>query len=251
MMDLLLWGVAAVAVIMAPVLALYASKLRKVKAEYDEVRQDLKYAFASYRKRLESQEAQVESLTRTVNDSSGRVKWLWGRVLGQERRLAKTTEATLTSLEAARQTLDHTLAMEGRLKQLEVDFGRSREAFKQLEEIESLRREVSALGGKAERTRVAVGVDGATSSVPPGALPTGDSTLARLTETELQVVQVLAGEGAKTSRELEKVTGRTREHTARVMKKLYLEGYVDRDTHKLPYIYRLNDKLKAAVQKSS
>ncbi|MEM2100815.1 MAG: winged helix-turn-helix domain-containing protein [Candidatus Nitrosocaldus sp.] len=46
-------------------------------------------------------------------------------------------------------------------------------------------------------------------------------------------------EGPKTSREIEKRLGMSREHTARLMKRLYGMGYVMRDESKRPYRYML------------
>lgn len=249
-MSEILLAAAAVGAVALPALALYAAKLRKLKAEYEETRDDVRYAFRTYRQRLDSHEAQVESLTRSVNDSTGSLRWLRGRVLGQERRIAKAAEAALLSLEASKRTLDHSLEMEGRLKELELQVEKGREALKGLDEIESLRREISAITTSHEAPAATAALTEAKAGATTRAsMP--DPTLARLTETELQVLEILRIEGAKTSRELERLIGRTREHTARIMKKLYLEGYVDRDTHKLPYVYRVNEKLKAALQKSS
>lgn len=47
--------------------------------------------------------------------------------------------------------------------------------------------------------------------------------------------------GSKTSREIEVSIGRSREHTARLMKKLYEKGYVVRDVSNKPYKYSITD----------
>jgi predicted HTH transcriptional regulator len=54
------------------------------------------------------------------------------------------------------------------------------------------------------------------------------------------VLKLLA-EGPKTSRQIETVIGRSREHTARLMKKLFELGYVTRDTSTKPYTYAITD----------
>jgi len=48
-------------------------------------------------------------------------------------------------------------------------------------------------------------------------------------------------EGPKSSRQIETVIGRSREHTARLMKKLFELGYVTRDTKTKPYTYAITD----------
>ncbi len=52
-------------------------------------------------------------------------------------------------------------------------------------------------------------------------------------------ILALLADGPKTSREIEKAIGRSREHTARLMKRLYDAGYVKRDESAKPYRYTL------------
>jgi CTP-dependent riboflavin kinase len=61
------------------------------------------------------------------------------------------------------------------------------------------------------------------------------------------VLKLLA-EGPKTSRQIEIVIGRTREHTARLMKKLFELGYVTRDTATKPYTYSITEVGRAVLQ---
>ena len=74
------------------------------------------------------------------------------------------------------------------------------------------------------------------------------SSLMRLTSTERQIIQVLLSEGPKTSPEIEKRIGKTREHTSRLMKKLWQEGYVERDTHTIPFMYRPTKELEKRLK---
>ena len=77
-----------------------------------------------------------------------------------------------------------------------------------------------------------------------------EKTFESLTETEREVIRILASQGPKSATELSKTTRRTREHTARTMKKLFQLGYVNREIHKLPYRYTLNDKAHKVVQEA-
>jgi len=61
-----------------------------------------------------------------------------------------------------------------------------------------------------------------------------------VTSTEIRALQILATEGPKTSPQLYERVGRSREHFARLMKRLYERGYVDRDRSKLPFLYKIN-----------
>ena len=51
-----------------------------------------------------------------------------------------------------------------------------------------------------------------------------------------------------TSNEIKNVIGRTREHTARVMKKLYELKFVDRDTTTKPFKYKLTEQGKKFIE---
>ena len=50
-----------------------------------------------------------------------------------------------------------------------------------------------------------------------------------------------------TSRDIQNASQRSREHTSRLMKKLYQEGYVERDTRTKPFSYSITDKGKSKL----
>ncbi len=77
-----------------------------------------------------------------------------------------------------------------------------------------------------------------------------DKALAALTETEISVLEMLSKEGSKTAPEIQKRVGLSREHTARLMKKLYEEGYLEREAGKIPFKYSLRKEVEALLQKT-
>jgi len=74
--------------------------------------------------------------------------------------------------------------------------------------------------------------------------------LAPLTETELRVLEFIAEGGEKTAPEIRDLTKLTREHSARLVKKLYEEGYLERDTGKTPFRYRVKDEMLKILKKN-
>jgi len=50
-----------------------------------------------------------------------------------------------------------------------------------------------------------------------------------------------------TSRDIQNASQRSREHTSRLMKKLYQDGYVERNTSSKPFIYSITEKGKAKI----
>ena len=82
----------------------------------------------------------------------------------------------------------------------------------------------------------------------PGLVLRGENIMDALTPTEIQVVNILSEEGPKAAPELGKRLNKSREHMARLMKKLYLEGYVDRESNHAPFRYRLSEKLQSTLK---
>jgi predicted transcriptional regulator len=64
------------------------------------------------------------------------------------------------------------------------------------------------------------------------------------TPTELQVLTLLANGGPKSAPEIGRFVGRSREHTARLMKKLFDDGYVRRDQTRIPFRYSTVERVK-------
>lgn len=77
-----------------------------------------------------------------------------------------------------------------------------------------------------------------------------EKALAHLTDTELTVLEMLAKEGPKTAPEIKDRIKLSREHTARLMKKLYEEGYLERDSSKTPFKYSVKKELERLLRKT-
>jgi len=76
----------------------------------------------------------------------------------------------------------------------------------------------------------------------------GENIMEALTPTEIQVVKMLTEEGPKAAPELGKRLNKSREHMAGLMKKLYMEGYVDRESNHTPFRYKLSEKLRSTLK---
>lgn len=77
-----------------------------------------------------------------------------------------------------------------------------------------------------------------------------EKALAQLTATEVSVLEMLTSEGPKTAPEIKEIVKLSREHTARLMKKLYEEGYLERDTTKMPFKYSVKKEMEKLLRKS-
>jgi DNA-binding IclR family transcriptional regulator len=61
---------------------------------------------------------------------------------------------------------------------------------------------------------------------------------------------MLSKEGAKTAPEIKERVRLSREHTARLMKKLYEEGYLEREAGKIPFKYSIKKEMEKLMQKA-
>jgi small-conductance mechanosensitive channel len=77
-----------------------------------------------------------------------------------------------------------------------------------------------------------------------------DKAMAALTDTEVIVLEMLSAEGPKTAPEIKDRIRLSREHTARLMKKLYEKGYLERETGKIPFSYRIKEEMKNFLNKA-
>jgi hypothetical protein len=73
-----------------------------------------------------------------------------------------------------------------------------------------------------------------------------EETLANLSPTEKGVLELLVG-GPKAAPEIGRLITKSREHTGRLMKLLFEQGFVEREANRQPYEYRLNDKVREVV----
>lgn len=70
-----------------------------------------------------------------------------------------------------------------------------------------------------------------------------EGVLSKLNSTELVVLEILDREGEMSVPKMMEKIEKTREHTARLLKKLYEKGFVDRNTRRMPYKYNIRKEL--------
>jgi predicted transcriptional regulator len=108
------------------------------------------------------------------------------------------------------------------------------------QEVQEMRARVNQLSVPGKR---AVG----TPEAPVGVVT--EVTLAKLSPTERGVLELLAG-GAKAAPEIGRLVTKSREHTARLMKSLFEQGFVEREANRQPYEYRLNEKVREVLART-
>ena len=74
------------------------------------------------------------------------------------------------------------------------------------------------------------------------------AVLDQLTPTEFEVLTLLDDMGEGTGPEIRERIQKTREHTARLLKKLYEMGFIDRNTSGMPYRYNVRKEIVDLVK---
>lgn len=182
----------------------------------------------------------------------------------QFRREDEKLEAIAYKIEAAASRSSSTLNMMEdigkRVGALETKVGADSESKNQvigrLDEVENRIRDVSA--SQDAVTAKITSLEKQTKQPPPvpeaGLEPVipirREKAISRLTDTELSVLELLASEGPKTAPEIKERVKLSREHTARLMKKLYEEGYLERETGKIPFKYSVKKEMEKLLKKA-
>jgi DNA-binding MarR family transcriptional regulator len=173
------------------------------------------------------------------------------RILFIAQKIEKTSlenEKVVQKIEVNERCLTDLANQMGNVPQIEEKFsGQLREMRNEMEGIKASQDKVLQKIVEIEKLKQEVYVPEAKIEA---AIPIKkEKALAPLTETELVVLETIGKEGEKTAPEIREKIGLTREHTARLMKKLYKDGYLERDTHKMPYVYRLKEEMQKILKR--
>ena len=211
-------------------LLLYYRRIRTLRQEYERARGVVDDIVVSVDSQFRRQENVVHFVAQKIESASMENKKVVKKLEEYERQLTDLTklvgdvpqigEKFSGQLEEMRSEVEDIKAAQDKVMQKVV-------------EIEKLKQEVYVPEAKIE-----------------AAIPIKrEEALAPLTETELVVLETIGKEGEKTAPEIREKIGLTREHTARLMKKLYKDGYLERDTHKMPYVYRLKEEMQKILKR--
>lgn len=228
--DLLLVVVSALLLITIGVSSVYYSRIRTVREEYDEAKNTVHDVVSSFNRQFQRQEDKLEAVTHRI------------------RALSSFNERGVIKLETVGEQLA-TLAnrIEDAPKTERKVSKQIQEMNKKIDDIKRVQNEITQRIVKVEKVKYRSPVSEARIEA---AIPIKkEKALAPLTETELLALEIVAGEGEKTAPEIRERIRLTREHTARLMKKLYEDGYLERDTHRMPYIYRLKEEMQKILKK--
>lgn len=206
---------------------IYFRRIRQASKTYEEARNAVEDIVISFDKQLSRHEEQIGAAVRRVESQTGRDERLSRRLDEQEHRIA----SGLADLNAR---------------------------VARIPDVESVKTTLSDLQQKVEGLSKAQEEWAKRATVVPeaqieAAIPLRrDQALAPLTETELRVLEFISTSpsGERTAPEVKQMINLTREHTARLMKKLYQSGYLERRSERTPFAYRVKEEMLKLLKKN-
>ncbi len=211
---------------------LYYRRMKSVQKEYEKAKSLVSDVVISVNRDLQRQGEKISSASGKAETALSENQRVLSKLKENDNRVAKL-ESDITSFSDVEPKFSAQIKEVN--KRVEETIVAQRKIEQQIAEGEKMRRRATS---QAEAQIEA-------------AIPIRrDKALAPLTQTELSVLEVLAGEDKKTAPEIRIRINLTREHTARLMRKLYEDGYLERDTGKIPYAYSLKDEMRKILRKT-
>jgi chromosome segregation ATPase len=219
----------------------YYKQIRKAQKEYEKARNFVEDIVLSFNRELKRESDRFELISFKVEGNSAKADTNQKKIDNVEKRIMPFEE----QLGALKQTISETLlqnnttilsglsSLESKIKDIEAA-------------QDTLKGKIVGFEEQIQKITV----------VPPeiGNEPVivikRDKAMAALTDTEIAVLEILAKEGAKTAPEIKERVHLSREHTARLMKKLYEEGYLEREAGKIPFRYSIKKEMESLMQKT-
>ena len=221
----------------------YYRQIRKAQKEYEKARNFVEDIVLSFNRQLKREADKVGLIAFKVEESSAKADTslkkmdnFEKRITLFEQRLGVINHSIAQSTQTNTSILSELSGLELKIKDIEVS-------------QETLRAKISDIEERVQKIQVTP----RETIVEPqmGVMPIKrDKAMACLTDTEIAVLEMLSREGSKTAPEIKERVRLSREHTARLMKKLYEEGYLEREAGKIPFRYSIKKEMEKLMQKA-
>jgi len=216
----------------------YYRKIKRVQEKYLDAKGVVSDIVVSFNRQLDRQEEKISSVSHKVESASFMSERLESKVKAHDKKLEELY-AKLESLRSPKDLAKLKDELTAKIEELNERLLKLEETQEKLLEKTKRLEESYKAPAKPKRRGTAV------APIPLKR----ERALSRLTDTELRVLEILANEGEKTAPEIKDRIKLTREHTARLMKKLYEEGYLERRVDKIPFTYCLKEEMIRLMKK--
>ena len=210
----------------------YYRQIRKAKKEYEKAKEAVEDIVLSFNRELRREADKLEIMAYRVESSTSKADAGLKRVENIEKKVAPFESQIKAIAENSADTLARVTKVDEKMRDVEASH-------------ETLKAKISGVEEQVQKFFLVP--EGKSEPVIP---IKRDKAMAALTDTEVAVLEMLSMEGAKTAPEIKDRVHLSREHTARLMKKLYEEGYVERETGKIPFKYNIKKEMAKLLKKA-
>jgi len=210
----------------------YYRQIRKAKKEYEKAKEAVEDIVLSFKRELQREADKIEIMAYRVESSTSKADAGLKRVESIEKKVAPFESQIKAIAENSADSLARVTDVDEKMRDVEASH-------------ETLKAKIAGLEEQLQKFFLVP--EGKSEPVIP---IKRDKAMAALTDTEVVVLEMLSMEGAKTAPEIKDRVHLSREHTARLMKKLYEEGYVERETGKIPFKYNIKKEMAKLLKKA-
>lgn len=234
----------------------YYKQVRMAHKEYEKAKDFIEDIVLSFDRVLKRESAKFDTMVSRVEGSYNTANVSFRKAEGIENKI-EPIEQQLGALNQSFQAISQTIAQD-----LAGNTQNSNTVLSGLSGLESKLKGIEAtqetlrnkiIGFEEQIQKLSVSPPQQAVRAGIGLLPIHikrDKALSALTDTEIAVLEMLSKEGAKTAPEIKEKVQLSREHTARLMKKLYEDGYLEREAGKIPFRYTIKKEMENLMQKA-
>jgi archaellum component FlaC/DNA-binding CsgD family transcriptional regulator len=230
---------AALAAVTAVISVEYYRLLREAQEEYQNARDVVEDVVMSFNRELKREAEQLDLIAFKLEGNFARADESLIKVEALEKKVLPLEEQVSSVSQSLRQASESILSgltgLDGKIKEIETA-------------QETVKAKIAGFDEQIQKLKAAP-----ESPIEPSipVMPIRrDKAMAALTDTEIQVLEMLSAEGSKTAPEIKDRVRLSREHTARLMKKLYEEGYLEREAGKIPFKYSIKAEMEKLLKKT-
>ena len=217
----------------------YYRQVRKAQREYEKAKDIVEDIVLSFNRELKREAEKSDLIAFKIEGGFAKADASLKKAESLEKKMAPIEDQISTIKRSVTQTSTSILSgltgLESKIKDVEASQEAARVRIERFEE-------------QVQKLTVAPEVKGE-PAIPVIPIKR-DKAMAALTDTEIQVLEMLASEGPKTAPEVKDRVHLSREHTARLMKKLYEEGYLEREARKIPFRYSIKSEMEKLLKKA-
>jgi predicted transcriptional regulator len=210
----------------------YYRQIRRAQNEYEKAREAVEDIVLSFNRELKREADRLEIIAFKVEGIASRADTSLKKADTVEKKIVPLESSVISIAESNASILARLTEVDTKMRDAEASH-------------ETLKTKITAVDEQMQKFSTIPEV-----RIEPVIPIKRDKAMAALTDTELTVLEMLAMEGAKTAPEIKERVQLSREHTARLMKKLYEKGYLERETGKIPFKYSVKKEMEKLLKKT-